>query len=458
MPYLGNSPDNQTFLSGTDYFSGNGSTVLFTLSRQVISVNDIIVVVENVVQYPGVAYSVIGNQLTFTGTPPSGTNNIYVRYMSVNTRSIGVSDGAITTPKIQDASVTSIKIANGSITKSKLDVANIDGTGATILPTGTTAQRPVSPINGFARYNSTLGFVEFYQNGNWNQLAIPYTIDYLIIAGGGSGGVYSSGSGYVSGNPGSASSFGVYSTIGGGAGTAYNGSTANRNGGSGGGGGSSGGDVNVAGSGTTGQGYAGGTGQYANSVYQGGGGGGAGQVGAAASGTTAGSGGNGLASSITGTTTTRAGGGGGGVYGGGTAGNGGTGGGGAGNGNGSISGIAGTINTGSGGGAGNTVGAGHGGGGAGGYRNTVIGELSGGGSSVETSPVVTPGMSYNVIIGAGGSSVGVTTTSGQGGSGIVIIRYQSTIQRALGGTVTSYTSNSNTYWVHTFTSSGTFTA
>ena len=120
MPYLGNSPDNQTFLSGTDYFSGNGSTVLFTLSRQVTSINDILVVVENVVQYPGDAYSVIGNQLTFTGTPPSGTNNIYVRYMSVNTRSIGVSDGAITTPKIQDVSVTSSKLADSAIITSKI--------------------------------------------------------------------------------------------------------------------------------------------------------------------------------------------------------------------------------------------------------------------------------------------------------------------------------------------------
>jgi hypothetical protein len=39
-----------------------------------------------------------------------------------------------------------------------------------------------------------------------------------------------------------------------------------------------------------------------------------------------------------------------------------------------------------------------------------------------------------------------------------VFAYQSSTQLATGGTVTSYTSNSLTYWVHTFTSSGTFTA
>ena len=178
MSYLGNSPDNQTFLSGTDYFSGNGSTVLFTLSRQVISVNDIIVVVENVVQYPGVAYSVIGNQLTFTGAPQSGTNNIYVRYMSVNTRSIGVSDGAITTPKIQ----------NGSITKSKLDIVNSDGSGAMELPSGTTAQRPSNPTGNMIRKNTTTGYIEYYDTSSSSWIGLG-----SFQASGGSEATYNSG-------------------------------------------------------------------------------------------------------------------------------------------------------------------------------------------------------------------------------------------------------------------------
>lgn len=325
-------------------------------------------------------------------------------------------------------------------------------TGAAQLPAGTTAQRPATPVNGQIRYNSTTGFSEVYQGGAWQPLSLPYYLEYLVIAGGGSGGVYQSA--YVSGNPGSNSSFGSITSVGGGAGTAYTGSTANRNGGSGGGGGSSGGDNNVGGSGTSGQGFAGGSGQYAGSVYQGGGGGGAGAVGGSASGTTAGSGGAGITSSITGSAVTRAGGGGGGVYGsGGTGGAGGAGGGGAGNGNGSISGVAGTINTGSGGGAGNTVGAGHGGGGAGGYRCSVSGENSGANSANEPQVLAIPGTAYTVTVGAGGAAVGSGTTSGQGGSGVVIIRYPGG-QKGTGGTVTS----AGGYTIHTFTSSGTFTA
>ena len=252
-------------------------------------------------------------------------------------------------------------------------------------------------------------------------------MEYLVIGGGGSGGVYSSGSGYASGNKGSSSQFGSITSLGGGAGTAYASSTANRDGGSGGGGGSSGSagqDNMAAGSGTSGQGYNGGIGARNNGGYQGGGGGGASAVGNPPSGSVGGAGGAGLASSITGSSVTRAGGGGGGSYSGSNPGGGagGAGGGGAGN-TGSASGVAGTVNTGSGGGAGNTIGAGHGGGGAGGYRNSVSGENSGGGASAESTLANIGTNSYSITVGAGGASVGSGTISGAGGSGIVIIRY-----------------------------------
>jgi hypothetical protein len=57
--------------------------------------------------------------------------------------------------------------------------------------------------------------------------------------------------------------------------------------------------------------------------------------------------------------------------------------------------------------------------------------------------------------GGGGSSCG-SCTSGAGGSGVVIIRYASSTPLATGGTITSYTSGTTTYQVHTFTSNGTF--
>ena len=46
------------------------------------------------------------------------------------------------------------------------DQANTS-TGALGLPTGTTAQRPVSPNTGYTRYNTTSGSLEFYDGSSW---------------------------------------------------------------------------------------------------------------------------------------------------------------------------------------------------------------------------------------------------------------------------------------------------
>jgi hypothetical protein len=96
MPYLGNTPTTQSFTSGTDYFNGTGSQTVFTLSRSVASVNDIDVVVNAVVQRPNDAYTVSGTTLTFTSAPSSGTQNVYVRYLSTTTTALSVSDSSVT--------------------------------------------------------------------------------------------------------------------------------------------------------------------------------------------------------------------------------------------------------------------------------------------------------------------------------------------------------------------------
>lgn len=46
-------------------------------------------------------------------------------------------------------------------------VEKTSGTGAAILPAGTTAQRPASPVNGQIRYNADLGGFEGYKAGAW---------------------------------------------------------------------------------------------------------------------------------------------------------------------------------------------------------------------------------------------------------------------------------------------------
>ena len=45
----------------------------------------------------------------------------------------------------------------------------LSGTASLTVPSGTTAQRPVSPVNGMIRYNSSLTEFEVYQNSSWTQ-------------------------------------------------------------------------------------------------------------------------------------------------------------------------------------------------------------------------------------------------------------------------------------------------
>lgn len=47
----------------------------------------------------------------------------------------------------------------------------LNSTGALSVPSGTTAQRPSSLVNGMLRYNTTIPQLEIYVGGNW--MAIP---------------------------------------------------------------------------------------------------------------------------------------------------------------------------------------------------------------------------------------------------------------------------------------------
>ena len=209
------------------------------------------------------------------------------------------------------------------------------------------------------------------------------------------------GSNYVDGNDSSISGSDIttITSTGGGAGA---GTSTGRAGGSGGGGASSGGTGNTsAGSGTANQGYAGAAGGGAPNYFAGGGGG-AGQVGQG--GGSYGFGGNGVASTITGSSVTRGGGGGGAQSPAGGVG-GGTGGGGDGGSNsGPLAGTNGTANT---------------GGGAGGPGAGVTGATSGGSGVVilrmadaDYSGTTTGSPTVNTNVGGSGETVLIFNASG----------------------------------------------
>ena len=66
-------------------------------------------------------------------------------------------------------------------------------TGApSLLASWTTAGRPASPANGQLGFNTTLGYIEWYSSAQSNWYPIfrqpPYTVTYLVIAGGAAGG------------------------------------------------------------------------------------------------------------------------------------------------------------------------------------------------------------------------------------------------------------------------------
>ena len=358
---------------------------------------------------------------------------------------------AITNDKILSVANTKISgnIISSQITSNPTLYGNVtvSGTGYIQIPSGTTAERPTSTANGQIRYNTTAGGLEIFTNGSWIKPAYQYPISYMIVSGGGAGGrgnnteggggggagglVYGTssvtslqqftvtigaggaGTAFPAGNGlrGGNSSISSISTIsvGGGGGLGGAGPAPEAPGGSGGGGGSATGTGNLNGSGTPGQGNAGGTGGMGPQLYSSGGGGGAGAVGTNGVSGQSGPGGTGVAYSLSGSSVTYAGGGGG-------------------------------------GGGGSAPFSRPGAGGSGG---------GGGGGGDYPGPAVAVAGTTNTGGGGGGATGPAPTSPGaSGGSGIVVIVYPGTNQLGTGGTVTSAGGNT----VHTFTSSGTFTA
>ena len=109
MPFIGTPLDTRnTFQSLVGKrFDGDGSTTDFTLDVAPGSTLDIEVFVGNVRQDPNSAYTLSGTTLSFTGAPPSGTNNIYVVHQA---KSVGTID--------PPATETIAKTFSGNVTMS----------------------------------------------------------------------------------------------------------------------------------------------------------------------------------------------------------------------------------------------------------------------------------------------------------------------------------------------------
>lgn len=110
MAVIGNSVQSVPFI--TDTFSGNASTVNFTLTKAPASTASIAVFLSGIYQAP-TAYSLIGDVVTFVAAPASGTSNLVILHLGLGSTTQVPSDSSVTTPRIVDGAVTLAKIASG---------------------------------------------------------------------------------------------------------------------------------------------------------------------------------------------------------------------------------------------------------------------------------------------------------------------------------------------------------
>jgi len=126
-------------------------------------------------------YSLPAGNPVVTGTSISSTwaNNTLSDLATAMTGSVA-SDGQ--TPMTGNLDMNSRKVvllANGTVSTDAINLGQLttaftnptfSGTGFMLVPKGTTAERPVSPVNGEIRYNTDTNQFEGYQGGAWGQL------------------------------------------------------------------------------------------------------------------------------------------------------------------------------------------------------------------------------------------------------------------------------------------------
>ena len=133
-------------------FDGDASTTAFTLDVAPSSVLDIEVFVGNVRQDPNSAYTLSGTTLTFTGAPPSGTNNIYVVHQAKSVGTIDVPSAGVQSGSLASAFLTGQTDIGADIADADLFLVD-DGAGGTLRKTAasrlkTYAGFSVSSITG----------------------------------------------------------------------------------------------------------------------------------------------------------------------------------------------------------------------------------------------------------------------------------------------------------------------
>ena len=129
------------------------------IANQVLGVN---------VSASGLEYKTVAGGANISITPTAGLLTVSAyglaplasAYVTVG------NDGTLTDERALTGTTNQITIADGgansNVTVAIADNPVLPGTSSVTLPTGTTAQRPVSPVGGMLRHNSTTGMSEHY--------------------------------------------------------------------------------------------------------------------------------------------------------------------------------------------------------------------------------------------------------------------------------------------------------
>ncbi|PCJ98195.1 MAG: hypothetical protein COA45_08585 [Zetaproteobacteria bacterium] len=162
----------------------------------------------------------------------TGDNNLFVGYQAGDLTTTGADNIIIGYDIDAPLATTSNYLNIGGVITGDMSTGDIAviGTAALALPSGTTAQRPGTGVNGMTRYNSTTNQIEGYENGGWvsmgggagasaiNDLSDGYTdyaTDFNLFMGSGAGASIASGgiqNVFIGQNSGTATTTGDYNT------------------------------------------------------------------------------------------------------------------------------------------------------------------------------------------------------------------------------------------------------
>ena len=136
MGYIGTPIDTRNQFQSLQgkRFNGDGSTTDFTLDIAPGSTLDIEVFVGNVRQDPNSAYTLSGTTLSFTGAPPSGTNNVYVVHQAKSVGTINAPDNSVDSAQLNTALLTGATDIGAAIADADLFLID-DGAGGTLRKT-----------------------------------------------------------------------------------------------------------------------------------------------------------------------------------------------------------------------------------------------------------------------------------------------------------------------------------